>query len=125
MFRLRKSQISPEISERVDRVETLINSIIQHQNLSSHQGKHSADVQSKQQVLPQVLGTQNDHLAKQTSQRNNMCLQEQQVAKQYGNSEQGVNQLSIKEGKIPLNSINSLCFTCLNYTFHLLYARGY
>ncbi|XP_068466813.1 mediator of RNA polymerase II transcription subunit 15a-like [Phaseolus vulgaris] len=47
---------------------------------------------------PQALGSQNYNTWKDVSQQNKICLKEQQVEKQYGNSTQHVNQVSIMKG---------------------------
>ncbi|QCE04686.1 hypothetical protein DEO72_LG8g2724 [Vigna unguiculata] len=47
---------------------------------------------------PQALGTQNYHTWKDVSQQNMICLKEQQVEKQYTNSSQHVDQVSIMKG---------------------------
>ncbi|TKY68392.1 Mediator of RNA polymerase II transcription subunit 15a [Spatholobus suberectus] len=112
-----KSQITTEFKEKLDKAEKFIQYNFSPKNVSSHhQGQqHSADVQSRQQSRPshssisqmeiletkpspQALGTQNCHATEDVSQQNKMCLQEQQVAKRYSNSQQDVNQLSIIKG---------------------------
>ncbi|KAL9298280.1 hypothetical protein ACSQ67_024176 [Phaseolus vulgaris] len=47
---------------------------------------------------PRELGSQNYNTWKDVSQQNKICLKEQQVEKQYGNSTQHVNQVSIMKG---------------------------
>ncbi|KAK7343039.1 hypothetical protein VNO80_26001 [Phaseolus coccineus] len=47
---------------------------------------------------PQALGSQNYNTWKDVCQQNKICLKEQQVEKQYGNSPQHVNQVSIIKG---------------------------
>ncbi|KAL2326281.1 hypothetical protein Fmac_025339 [Flemingia macrophylla] len=117
LLRVNKSQITTEFKKRLDRAENFILLNFSPKNVSSpHEGQqHSAEVQSRQlfgpshssisqmemleaKPSPHASGTKNYHTMKDASQQNKMSLQEQQVAKQYSNSQQDVNQLSIKNG---------------------------
>ena len=107
LLSVNKFQITTKFKEKLDKVEKFILRNFFSKNVSSRsQGQQpSADVQSRQQsdpshssispskiletkTSPQSLGTQNYHMMMNLSRQKNMCLQEQQVAKEYRNSQQ-------------------------------------
>ncbi|KAG5106521.1 hypothetical protein JHK82_043491 [Glycine max] len=107
LLSVNKFQITTKFKEKLDKVEKFILRNFFSKNVSSRsQGQQpSADVQSRQQsdpshssispskiletkTSPQALGTQNYHMMMNLSRQKNMCLQEQQVAKEYRNSQQ-------------------------------------
>ncbi|XP_028201957.1 mediator of RNA polymerase II transcription subunit 15a-like [Glycine soja] len=107
LLSVNKFQITTKFKEKLDKVEKFILRNFFSKNVSSRsQGQQPlADVQSRQQsdpshssispskiletkTSPQSLGTQNYHMMMNLSRQKNMCLQEQQVAKEYRNSQQ-------------------------------------
>lgn len=74
----------------------------------------------EQKPSPEALGRQNYHTMKDVSQQNKMCLQQQKVERQYSNSQQDVNPLSIIKGIISLKSINSFSVVHFYTTFSML-----